>query len=232
MAGAAAGLLGALQFAIDMGWLPPGSYTSIAIGFAYASALDNYLKSRLFPDWATRSHALAKARSKAARTSMGLVSFCLMFGAGVSVLTLVLATQFVPSLLPSNQQQLAALALFTAVVQFPATLAVTLIISPFLLYLPQKSATATLQRTAFETAAPVRVRLISFALLCALLTLPGCAILIVSIFTPLAHIPLGNALVRAMAALIDLLALFILADGLARLFREASGWSPEPAAAG
>jgi hypothetical protein len=104
-----------------------------------------------------------------------------------------------------------------------------LLFSRNLLFLPGQSAgTAMTLRQASAAGRPIRGTLALFALLCVVLGVVSYVATIGFVLLRLPDAPLSTALLRAVVSVIDVFVLYVLAHGLATLFKRQTGWTPSP----
>jgi hypothetical protein len=230
VAGGLAAVFGALQYAIDAGWLGrsgSSTWSSAATGYVYAMALDYLLKTMLFPDWPAR----AKAKAKGAQMSWSFFWFCAAYGFAATILTLLLIAPFLSSLLAATREHGGGVMILAALAQPPVMAVLALLFSRNLLFLPGQSAgTAMTLEQASAAGRPIRGTLALFALLCVVLGVVSYVATIGFVLLRLPDAPLSTALLRAVVSAIDVFVLYVLAHGLATLFRRQTGWTPPPLA--
>jgi hypothetical protein len=227
-AGGLAAVFGALQYAIDAGWLGRAggsSWSTVATGYVYAFVLDYLLKIMLFPDWPARARAMAKAKVKGVQMSWRFFWFCAAYGFAAMVLGLLILAPFFGVLRELGQGAL----VLAALTQPPVMALLALLFSRNLLFLPGQSAgTAMTLEQASAAGKPIRGTLALFALLCVLLSVASYLATIGFVLLRLPEAPWSAALLRAVASLIDVFVLYVLAHGLASLFRRQTQWTPPP----
>jgi hypothetical protein len=206
-------IFGALRLAELHGWIKSGDQPA-AVFLAYSSVFYFWQAITLDDDW--------KRRLKPRGYPFAFFMFCAAYGAVAFILSFYLFIRLDGG---SGNNQPALLMLMMFIAEAMVLLIVAVAFANFLLYLPAYVAGVPWGVVgALRRASGVRLRLVGLAVFCTFLSLIGVLSLIALTFLRLPDAPWVNALARGMAVLIDLLALYVAAYGLSRLFIERSGW--------
>jgi hypothetical protein len=228
VAGSCALVFGGLRLAELYGWVKFGNQTALVV-LAYTYVLFYWLKITLYDDWKQRSVVVArdKARVREAFPSLAFFGFCIAYSAAVFALSFFLFTRLDDGALGGAGADLLPTAMFLA--ESVVLLVVAALFANFLLFLPARAAgVRSGLGEAFRLAAGTRLRLVGLALLCTGLSLIGVVSLVALAMVRLPEAGWVFAAGRALAVVIDLLALYVAAYGLGRIFAAQSGWKPEP----
>jgi hypothetical protein len=204
-------IFGGLRLAAERGWLSGSGSDPVVVLFAYAFAFYFWHAVTLTNDW----KPLYRGGWPGA-----FILFCAAYGGVVFLVSLWLFF----SLATWSPAAIIVMALAEAMV----LLVVAGLFASFLLYLPAYvSGVRWSLAEAFRRAAGVRLALVALALFCTFLSLVGiaCAVAFTALRVPQG--PWANAVMRGFAVVIDLLALYVAAYGLSRLFIAQSGWQPD-----
>jgi len=212
-------------FAIPgIAWFRITNTGTIALAILFTLALDRWLKLAMFADLKQRKKLLAK--SKVGRSlsvpSGGVWGFGFAYGfvmyvAGVTWLIVV-----APGLSKTG--------LVAATVISAATMLLTSLVFS-LQFLAPAASVAGLKwdpREATRQSKGIRVALVSLVIMCTLIDLAVPLLLAFSSAALEQPSPTFAIAFTGLVAFIDLLALYLLAYGTARLFMARTGWQPEP----
>lgn len=212
-------------FAIPgIAWFRITNTGTIALAILFTLALDRWLKLAMFADLKQRKKLLAKTEGGRSLSlpSGGVWGFGFAYGFVMYVAGLTLLIVLAPGVSKTG--------LVAATVISAATMLLTsLIFSPQ--FLAPAASVAGLKwdpRDAIRESKGVRIPLASLVILCTLIDL---AVPLLFAFSSAALEQPSSIFAIAFAGLvafIDLLALYLLAYGTARLFMARTGWQPEP----
>lgn len=194
----------------------------------YILAFDQWLKVAMFPDWKARARTLGRSPEgrRLSHPRLGFWAFGFAYGLVVLLGSLFLISVLAPRLAESPLDRAMMLSYACVAV---ATILATLLFARFFLFLPAGIAGAGWSvGDAFRQARAVRAPLVGLALLCTLIALVGPLVAVLAT-TLLQQAPQALFIaVEIVATIVDLLALYLMAYGIARLFAVRTGWKPEP----
>lgn len=202
-------------------------HQTAAAAFALCFALDLWLKQMLMPDWKERVAAkLYSTRS----FSWAFVGFCLLYGLGLIVLPIALS--FAIGLGLKSSTDLGGM-LVLIVFQSITMVMLAMIFGSSLLFLPARVVRLPWNvGDAVRSAAGARGTLIAVALTCSAIsiggTVLGCVAMIGWVVGKLPEGPWVTFVGRAIIVFADMLALYVAAYCLSRLFVILTGWTPPP----
>jgi hypothetical protein len=211
-------IFGALRFAAERRWIGGSGSDPVVMLFAYAFSLHFWQAITLTDDW-----------KRLYRDRSGWPGAFILFCAGYGAVVFVVSLWLFFSIGTWSPAAVVVMALAEGMV----LLIVAVLFGSFLLYLPAYvSGVRWSLAESFRRAAGMRFALIALALFCTFLSLVGivCAVALTALRLP--EGPWGAGLLRGLAVVIDLLALYVAAYGLSRLFIGQSGWKTVLAASG
>lgn len=204
----------------------PRQQTPVA-AFMFIFMLDQWLKRTLMPDWKER--VAAKLRSTRS-FSWSIFGFCLLYGFALMVVPMALAFATGLSLRSfTDLGGMLALMVFQAITMIVLAVA----FGSTLLFLPARSAGMDWNiGDAVRAAVGMRGTLIAVALTCTAISIGGTILGFAAMLGWIAgNLPEGPWLSfvgRAVIVFADMLALYVAAHCLARLFVVRTGWTPPP----
>lgn len=218
--------LGLLKI-LALSGIGPSGYSGV-VAIAYIFLLDQWCKRFLFDDWAQRAALLdrnARSWTGAALPRWRFIGFGLGYCLLVTLTAVALFVFLAPGLF-GGALTMNILAM-SAASQAIAMLAGALAFGSLLLFLPASIAGLPWNLgDAFREAAGVRLPLLRLALSCTFLSLLGPALLVgLGLLLPIGWLLLAC---QVIAILIDVIALYILAYGVCRVFIACTGWQPGP----
>ncbi len=189
---------------------------SAVIAVTYIFVLDQWFKQFLFDD--------RRPRAGIAYPPWSFIGFCLGYCLLVAFAAVVLFLFLAPGLFDGKLTE--NVALMSAVSEAIAMVAGALTFGAFLLFLPASIANLPWNvGEAFREAPGMRARLLELALFCTLVSLIGPALLVgLGALRPAGWMLLAC---QVLAILIDMIALYVLAYGVTRIFLARTGWQPE-----
>lgn len=215
----------ALLLAALSAFLP--KHQTVAATIAFCFTLDHWLKRMLVPDWDKRIPAKAKWMQSFSWASVG---FCLLYGLGLMLLPLALAFSVGLGL-----RSLTEVGGMLALIVFQSITMIVLaaVFGSALLFLPARVVGMDWNvGDAVRSAAGLRGTLIAVALTCSAISIGGMVLGLATIvgwnIARLAGGPWSIFAGRAVVVFVDMLALYVVAHSLSRLFVARTGWTPPP----
>ena len=197
------------------------------IAFFYTYVLCYWFRLTMYDDWKARSATLSKTketRNSIYRPGFPFVAFCLAYGITAFVIGFIALVSASVNIYDLNGLYLVEVFLLSAL----SYVVVAILFANILLFLPARAVGLRPHvQDSLRLASGVRMKLLGLALFCTFFSLVGAACIAVLVATHLAS-EIVVPVVHGIAVLVDLLALYILAYGLGRLFITKSGWQPEP----
>lgn len=223
LAGPCALLLTAAKLLVLAG-LVNAPVVSLAIALTEIVLLDQWIKRALFPDWTERAATLRQAR-RSASASWSVIGFCIAYCATGFIVAFGVFAWFVPGLFEGQVNS--ATLLVSTIVQALVVLVVSLPFASVLLFLPGRIAGLPWNLgDAYRAAGGMHGTLTALALGCTLLSLVGTALMVgLTLLQAVGWLFLVGQLVTF---LVDFVALYLLAFGVARVFVAKTDWRAVP----
>lgn len=219
--------LGAIAIVVLKMVIPSGS--SGVVAGMYIFLFDQWLKLILFPDWKQREPALRKSKEGRglAHPRMSFWGFGFAYTFVVFAAGMLLIAVMAPEIFRGRMET--STVVLSAVSAGLAMCLAALIFAPGLLFLPAGIAGLKWNLgDAFRESSGMRGSLITLAMLGTLIALVGPLLISLNaLLLPPGFLIIALAL-QALAALLDLFALYLVAYGTARLFIARTGWQPAP----
>lgn len=214
-----------LMLATLSAFLPQHQTAAVAITFYFT--LDHWLKRMLMPDWNKR----VPVKLKSTRSfSWAFFGFCLLYGLGLTLLPIALA--FATGLGLKSSTDFDGMLVLIAF-QSITMIALAVTFGSTLLFLPARAVGLDWNvGDAVRSVDGARGTLIAVALTCTAIsiggTVLGCAAILGWIVGKFPDGPWAPFVGRTVIVFADMLALYVVAYCLSRLFVARTGWTPPP----